>query len=474
MLLIARPCLSVAWIPPPHLGSSWLSKRCCLAGKRNTQYTLPHTNRLSGTAFARKEVATLQHSSSEKPLSENIREAYVAGETDGILDLSRALSFGTLSPEDLVAASVEAGARNKRKVSGILNAWIGACCLFVDPSFGAEWSWKLLLAFDEVSDSIGTYPDIVALSLVYTALSRAPQMNYSALAEVVLERAAKLSKKNGGSKRRRALAASRRQGPGVNAKDVEEELQKLCGSDFHVLHETDGFVVISKPSGMVCFHKRKTTAGKITSSRKRKNRQEGRKMTDISLEDAFLHHNIPLSTLNHEGRGIVHRIDRGTSGCIILAKTDSMHAKLVSEFFLRRVKKSYFAVVAAGEDLPVEGIVDIPVHGRPAKSSFSVIDHYGSAAVCLRVETLTGRKHQVRVHCAQGLGRPILMDPVYAEGKEGNNNPPQVISELATETQQRFFLHASSVCIPKYDVEVEAPLPCWWKEAVVLMESLER
>lgn len=336
-------------------------------------------------------------------LPERIEEAYKRGETDGILTLAHNLPLEKQVPEDLISATVEVSRGNKGQTISILNSWIGACILTEDPDLGARLAWGLLSAFDDVSEELSTYPDLVTLSLAYTAFRRGLQT--SAMAEDVLERAIKLGKKLGGSKRRKSLAASRRQKVIVEAKDVEKKLQFLYGSDFQILQETEDFLVLSKPSGMVCFHKHKTTAGKI----KKKKGKSSKRTMDISLEDALLDQKIPLSALNHESRGLVHRIDRGTSGCIVLAKTDDMHARLLSEFFLRRAKKSYSALVSADASIPNEGTLNTPVTGRPAKSSFEVIERYSNLVSLLKVATFTGRKHQVRVHCAEGLNAPILV-----------------------------------------------------------------
>jgi 23S rRNA pseudouridine1911/1915/1917 synthase len=244
---------------------------------------------------------------------------------------------------------------------------------------------------------------------------------------------------------------------------VEHELQELYGSEFQVLYETADLVVLSKPSGMVCFHKHTTTAGKVS---RRKRGHKDKDVADVSLEDGLLNQNVSLSTLNAEAHGLVHRIDRGTSGCIVLAKTDDMHAKLVTQLFLRRTKKTYMALVSPTREFNSQGIIDIPVDGRPARSVYSILKRRGNDAISLQVETLTGRKHQVRVHCAKGLDSPILLDPIYAHNVES----PPAIANIATGG--RFFLHASALVIPDYGIDVQAPLPYWWEEAISEIEKV--
>ena len=368
-----------------------------------------------------------------------IRDAYESGETDGILELANATtSLRDYSPQEILESSVEAANNNKRWAAGMINAWIGAC---FDRDDGAELAQELLQAYDDVADEIEMYPDIVTLSLVYSIFCQ--EDAYHEVAQSVLERAQRMSKKIGGSKRRKELAAARRRGPAVRAKDIERKLQILYGPEFQVLQETDDFVVLSKPSGVVCYHKHKTSVGKAYAGTRGRND----KKVDVSLVDALLQQNVSLSTLNAEGRGLVHRIDRGTSGCIVLAKTDDMHAKLLSLLFLRRAKKGYTAIVSTPTHATMEpeGEIAIPVDGRPAKSLYSVLERYENGTAKLWIETLTGRKHQVRVHCAKGLCAPILLDPIYADSTEED------------AVDGRFLLHASSLCIPDYEINVQAP-----------------
>ena len=235
---------------------------------------------------------------------------------------------------------------------------------------------------------------------------------------------------------------------------------------------------------MVVYHNKKTSAGKLTTSRK-KHSLEG---LDISLEDALLDMAVPLSTLNPTARGIVHRLDRGTSGTILLAKNDDAHLRLVALFFLRRVKKKYLALVpAAGDsDLPLTGMIDSIVDGRPALSKYTVLHMYADdsfqsvqskpMAMLLQVETLTGRKHQVRVHCANGLGRPIFLDPLYSSYDENNENNimPSAICSSGDKKEQ-FFLHAEKVEFSDLDmdVNVSAPLPIWWGDTLEQLKELE-
>jgi 23S rRNA-/tRNA-specific pseudouridylate synthase len=115
-----------------------------------------------------------------------------------------------------------------------------------------------------------------------------------------------------------------------------------------------------------------------------------------------------------------------------------------------------------------EGRVSLPVDGRPAESTYRVLERYGTEAALVQVQTMTGRKHQVRVHCAQGLSSPVVRDTLY--GDPATVNPAWSLDADAAdgddEQQQqpeRFLLHASSLSIPALHLHTtEAPLPAWW------------
>jgi len=367
----------------------------------------------------------------------------------------------------LVYSSIDA-VPTKGQAAGVINAWIGSCINKTeDLELGAELAWELLNLYDSLED---LQPDMVTLSLVYTAMAH-PDLapNYHQLGNTALERARKMAKKQGGSKLRRSLTSSARKKQGAASDDNRSELQELHGIE--ILYESNDELVVNKPSGMACFHKRTTTSGKLTSSRRKRQRQgtaatsEDPKFMDISLEAALLDASIPLSSLNVDSRGMVHRIDRGTSGCMVLAKTDERHAELVSKFFLRQVSKDYQALVElpSEENTADTGEIDLPVHGRPALSLYQVEERMSDGKARLRIQTKTGRKHQVRVHCATGLHAPIVGDTKYASAMDKEINQQQSNKKI-----ERFCLHASALQVPGLP-EIQAPLPGWWQEDDVII-----
>ena len=127
--------------------------------------------------------------------------------------------------------------------------------------------------------------------------------------------------------------------------------------------------------------------------------------------------------------GVVHRLDRDTSGLMVLAKGEPAYSRLVAEIGGRRVERLYRAVVV-GEGLPETGTVDSPVGrdpenptlmaagvGRPAVTHFEVLREAAGHAM-LRVRLETGRTHQIRVHLS-AIGHPVYADPLYGQAIPG-------------------------------------------------------
>jgi 23S rRNA pseudouridine1911/1915/1917 synthase len=171
------------------------------------------------------------------------------------------------------------------------------------------------------------------------------------------------------------------------------------------LFEDEFLAVINKPAGLVVH--------------------PGAGRNDGTLVNALLHHCTALSGIGGELRpGIVHRLDKETSGCLVIAKNDEVHHRLSRQFASRTVAKVYLAVCSGvfrqkTGDIR-EPIGRHPVHrkkmavtdkGRAAHTQFEVVKEIGNSSVVL-CRLLTGRTHQIRVHL-QHLGHPILGDAVY-------------------------------------------------------------
>jgi len=146
-----------------------------------------------------------------------------------------------------------------------------------------------------------------------------------------------------------------------------------------------------------------------------------------TLVNALLHHCSTLSGIGGKERpGIVHRLDKETSGCLVVAKNDLAHRELSKQFAARAVEKIYLALVA-GKLRKETGVIENkigrhPVHrqrmsasssrGRAAKTEFRVVRSSEQASL-IECKLHTGRTHQIRVHLHH-LGNPVLGDKVYA------------------------------------------------------------
>ncbi len=171
---------------------------------------------------------------------------------------------------------------------------------------------------------------------------------------------------------------------------------------------------------------------------------------------------------------LVHRLDRDTSGVLLLARTPGTAAKLAAAFRGREVEKTYWAVVA-GRPVPPEGRIDLPLRriGGPrgertevaeradkdaarAITDYRTLDHAGQKLAWLELRPLTGRTHQLRVHCV-AIGAPILGDVKYARPDQ-NNAFSATVEGLSSE----LHLHARALRLPHPaggTLLVEADLP---------------
>ncbi len=150
-----------------------------------------------------------------------------------------------------------------------------------------------------------------------------------------------------------------------------------------------------------------------------------------TLVNALAYHIQNLSQVaGHDRPGIVHRLDRNTSGVMLVAKTDSAHYKLSRQFERREVQKEYLAITYGVMEFDSD-VIQYPLsrhparadrmqvntlHGKPAMSQYSVVERFDGFTF-VRVFPKTGRTHQIRVHLA-AIRHPIVSDEVYAKRKE--------------------------------------------------------
>lgn len=287
------------------------ARRCATAkATRTLTYHRYTTRRDLAASLDENEPSTLLDSNDDdddnSSLTNRLRQAFQVGQTDGVLQ-HFATTTSPFSAEGSTAtmwvqACIEAADGHKGTAVSMLNACLGA--IVVDSRQGDKGSLSArrlaadMLTCLEVDYNIK--PDMLTYALVYSACQQNQNdNNNNTLAANVLDKAQRLAKKLAGSSRRKALAAARRKAV-RSADDAQDALQALLGEDFAVLAEMNDYVVVNKPSGTVCHHNHATTAGKI-----------GKKNADVSLVDALLHVNVPLSTMNAQAQGLVHRLDRG-------------------------------------------------------------------------------------------------------------------------------------------------------------------
>jgi 23S rRNA pseudouridine1911/1915/1917 synthase len=230
-----------------------------------------------------------------------------------------------------------------------------------------------------------------------------------------------------------------------------------------IVFEDEHLLVVDKPTGLVIH----PAAGN----------PEG------TLVNALLHHCRDLSGIGGVERpGIVHRLDKETTGLLVVAKSDRAHLGLSLAFRQRRVGKTYVAV-CYGEPEKPDGVVDAPIDrharerqkmaivadGRPARTLYHVEEVFNG--VCLvSCRPVTGRTHQIRVHMAH-VGYALVGDPLYA-GRQWRGLAGES-AKIACRKFPRQALHAARLefehPVTKEDVEYEAPLPA---DIVQLLEVL--
>ncbi|MFN2515933.1 MAG: RluA family pseudouridine synthase [Pyrinomonadaceae bacterium] len=258
----------------------------------------------------------------------------------------------------------------------------------------------------------------------------------------------------------------------VSPKDeIEVELTPAPSSNFipeniplNIVFEDEDVIVVNKPAGLVVHPAAGVHSG--------------------TLANGLAHHFQQLST--HAGSrrpGIVHRLDKDTSGLLVVAKTESGHENLADQFRAREVFKSYLALVY-GVLKQESGSIEQPIArdprnrtrmaivagGRGALSVYKVRRSYDSFTL-LDVELKTGRTHQIRVHLSW-LKHPVVGDELYSGGRDNNVQDIQLRAQIRKLNRQ--FLHAEQLGFrhPRTGEEMRfaAPLP---GELVRLLDELE-
>jgi 23S rRNA pseudouridine1911/1915/1917 synthase len=269
------------------------------------------------------------------------------------------------------------------------------------------------------------------LTVQLEAVSRARVQEMIAEGLVLVNDApAKASLKLRGGERLSVLGKAQR----APLKAIAEEIP------LDIVYEDDDLAVINKPAGMMVH----AGAGASDDARNRG-----------TLVNALLHHLASLSGVGGELRpGIVHRLDKETSGLIVVAKNDESHRKLSGQFAAREVKKKYIALVH-GWVKKDSGTINQSISRDPVRrmrmttrleGGRTAVTHYRAARrldtkfgkfTLLEVKIDTGRTHQIRVHVA-GMGHPVVGDTVYGA-------PKQARGKNAVIGLGRNFLHSAEL-----------------------------
>lgn len=241
----------------------------------------------------------------------------------------------------------------------------------------------------------------------------------------------------------------------INIPEVKEVNLKPQDIPVEVIYEDNDIIVVNKPKGMVVHPANGNPDGTLVNA------------IMAMCKDS-------LSGIGGELRpGIVHRIDKDTSGLLIVAKNDKAHIEMSNQIKNHEVKKIYIALVRGnvGED---EATIDMPIgrstkdrkkmavvkNGKEAVTHFKVIKRYGKYTL-LEVKIDTGRTHQIRVHMAE-IGHPVVGDMVYSNGK----------NDFGVEGQ---MLHAKSLDfkhpITGKQMHLEAELPEYFKNIIKQLDN---
>lgn len=221
-----------------------------------------------------------------------------------------------------------------------------------------------------------------------------------------------------------------------------------------ILYEDEDVIVINKPQGLVVHPAHGNWEG--------------------TLVNALMYHVSDLSGINGKLRpGIVHRLDKDTSGVMMAAKNDQAHRQLAEQIKNHTINREYIALVH-GIIPENHGMIDAPIgrskedrkkmavikEGRPARSQYQVMERFRDYTL-VKVKLLTGRTHQIRVHFAY-IKHSVVGDPLYGSGKKHFDRTAQVL-----HAHLLGFFHPRTGTY----MEFNAPLPAYFQD---ILEQLSR
>jgi 23S rRNA pseudouridine1911/1915/1917 synthase len=256
----------------------------------------------------------------------------------------------------------------------------------------------------------------------------------------------------------------------IDLKEIPGAGSQLVPQDIplSILYEDDWFVAVDKPAGLVVHPGRGNWQGTLVNA-------------------LLFHRGKSLSEGSAADRpGIVHRLDKDTSGVIVVAKTNAAHAALAAAFASRGIKKRYFAF-CLGRPKEQEGVIDMPIgrsrrdpvkrapaaSGKSSSTAYCVLE-YRSGIAIIKFMPRTGRTHQIRVHCASS-GFPVVADALYGGERDGLKQispPDRSFAASVLQCFSRQALHAASITFAhpflNKDITINAPLPLDFRTALAL------
>ncbi|MGG7212130.1 RluA family pseudouridine synthase [Clostridium nigeriense] len=216
--------------------------------------------------------------------------------------------------------------------------------------------------------------------------------------------------------------------------------------DLNIVYEDKDIIVLNKPQGVVVHPAPGNYSG--------------------TLVNGLLYHCKDLSGINGVIRpGIVHRIDKDTSGILVIAKNDESHNILAEQFKEHSIKREYYALVE-GKFNKLEGTIDKPIgrnkkdrlkmaivdDGKRAVTHYNVLEQYNNGTSLVKCTLETGRTHQIRVHMAS-IGHPLVGDPLYGLKKQRFKLEGQVL-----HAKTLGFIHPTT----KEYIEFDSELPKYY------------
>jgi 23S rRNA pseudouridine1911/1915/1917 synthase len=273
-----------------------------------------------------------------------------------------------------------------------------------------------------------------ALARMFPEHSRSRLAAWVKLGQVKLDHAAADAKRKVWGGERVSLALPH------EARDTAEQAEAIA---LEIVHEDAALLVLNKPAGLVVHPGNGNWQG--------------------TMLNGLLHHHPPLAAIPRAG--IVHRLDKDTSGLLVVAKTLEAQTDLVRQLQARTVARLYLALVHGV--VARDGFVDAPIgrhqtqrtrmavteHGRAARTHYRVLERYARATL-LECSLDTGRTHQIRVHL-QSIGHPLVGDPVYRAGRGTAPGPLANFKRQALHAYRLGLVHPQSGAAMQW----EAPVP---------------